>query len=412
MSIGAPRYALPYNEDTFFVPSPVSESRHDQTVSVDTNLLLIFGLTLIVVMGVSSITPAFPKIMKVLDLSKSQVGMLITCFSLPGVIFALPMGMAADRIGRKKILVPSLMLFGISGAACAFTRDFSLLLGLRFLQGIGATAAGVLTPTILGDAYTGVRRTVAMSYNVGVLNIGTASYPILGGALAMFGWEYPFLLPLAAIPLGILILLLLKTPEPRNTMHMRDYIRGALVSINNRRALGMFFITLVTFIILYGSYITFFPLLVAGKFGASSLVIGLVMSVTSFATVLTTMKIGWFVRRFRERELMVAGFFCYAAAMVVFPLVPALWGLFIPTSIYGFGIGINSPSSQSILIGLAPEDTRAGFMSVNSMTLRIGQSLGPLIMGTIIGVWGIEGVFFGGAILSLAMIAVTIVILR
>ncbi|MHB9029280.1 MAG: MFS transporter [Candidatus Latescibacterota bacterium] len=393
--------------------SPNSEPPRDPAhVPIDTNLVLIFGLTLIVVMGVSSITPVFYRMREALNLSQAQVGMLITFYSLPGVIFALPLGMYADRIGRKKLLVPFLILFGISGAACAFTRDFTLLLALRFIQGFGATAAGVLNPTILGDIYSGRARTVAMSYNIGALNIGTASFPIIGGALGMFGWQYPFLLPLSAIPLGIAIHFLFQGPEPKNTMNTGEYLRAALYSISHRKALGLFFITLMTFVVLYGSYITFFPLLLGSRFGAAPFIIGIIMSVTSFSTVLTTTRVKWFVQRFKERDLMIAGFFCYAVAMVIFPLIPALWLFIIPTFIYGFGNGINSPSAQSILVELAPEDIRAGFLSVNSMILRIGQTLGPLIMGIIIALWGMESVFYAGALFSLLMLAMTAALLK
>jgi MFS family permease len=379
---------------------------------VNVNLLLIFGMTLMMVMGVSSITPAFPRIMEDLHLTKSQVGMLITLFSLPGVFFALPLGIAADRFGRKRVIVPCLLLFGLAGTACAFTRDFRLLLVLRFFQGLGATAAGVLNPTIIGDVYTGKERTVAMSYNIGVLNVGTASFPVIGGALALLGWQYPFLLPIAAIPLGLAVLFLMDTPEPRDFLNTREYLRSALLAATDRKALGLFFITLVTFVVSYGSYLTFFPLLLHSSFDASSFAIGLIMAVTSLSTLVTTTKIGWFVRRWRERELMVAGFVCYTIAMLMFPFVPVFWAFVVPTLIYGFGSGINSPSAQSILVGLAPEDARAGFLSVNSMILRVGQTLGPLLMGIVIDVWGMNGVFYAGAIGSLAMMTVTRTLLR
>jgi predicted MFS family arabinose efflux permease len=228
----------------------------------------------------------------------------------------------------------------------------------------------------------------------------------------MFGWRYPFLLPLAAIPLGIAIQLLFRAPEPKNTMNTGEYLRAALYSISHRKALGLFMITLVTFIVLYGSYITFFPLLLGNKFGVAPFIIGIIMSVTSFSTVLTATRIKWFVQRFRERDLMLAGFVCYAMAMILFPLVPVLWLFAVPTMIYGFGTGINSPSAQSILVELAPEDTRAGFLSVNSMILRIGQTLGPLIMGIIIFLWGMESVFFAGALFSILMLVTTFFLLK
>lgn len=382
------------------------------SVPVTVNLLFIFGMTLMVVMGVSSITPAFPQIMEDLHLSKSQVGMLITLFSLPGVLFALPLGIMADRFGRRVVIVPCLLLFGLAGTACAFTKDFGMLLILRFLQGLGATAAGVLNPTIIGDVYTGRERTVAMSYNIGVLNVGTASFPVIGGALALFGWQYPFLLPVAAVPLGLAILFLMDTPEPKNTLNTREYLNSALSAVTDRKALGLFLITLVTFVILYGSYLTYFPFLLHDRFNAFPLAIGLIMAATSVSTLVTTTKIGWFIRRWRERELMVAGFVCYTIAMIMFPFVPVLWAFVIPTLIYGFGSGINSPSGQSLLVSLAPENARAGFLSMNSMILRVGQTLGPLIMGIVIDIWGLNGVFYTGALCSFVMIVMTRTLLR
>ena len=71
-------------------------------------------------LGVSSISPAFPKIVVELGLSPQDVGLLITMFTLPGVFLAPVVGVLADRVGRKRILVPSLFLFGIAGFACFF----------------------------------------------------------------------------------------------------------------------------------------------------------------------------------------------------------------------------------------------------------------------------------------------------
>ena len=160
----------------------------------ETNLRIIFSITLMAVLGVSSITPAFPKIAQVMNISQETVGLLITVFTLPGVILTPVFGILADRFGRKRILVPSLILFGIAGGAGAFTSDFNTLLNLRFIQGIGAAALGSLNSTLIGDIYSGKERIEAMGYNASVLSVGTATYPTWG-ALAMFGWNFPFILP-------------------------------------------------------------------------------------------------------------------------------------------------------------------------------------------------------------------------
>lgn len=154
----------------------------------DRNLQIIFGVTLMVVMGVSSITPAFPAIVRDLGISNLEFAWPITAFTLPGMVLAPFIGMLADRFGRKRFLVPAIFLFALAGTACAFVRDFDVLVALRVFQGLGAAGMGALNITIIGDLYSGQRRAAAMGLNASVLNIDTASYPLISGALAMLAW--------------------------------------------------------------------------------------------------------------------------------------------------------------------------------------------------------------------------------
>jgi len=82
----------------------------NRPVYLNKNLRIIFGVTLLSVLGVSSIIPMFPLIVKQLHLSVQSVGMLITVFTLPGVLLTPVLGVLADRFSRKKILVPALLL--------------------------------------------------------------------------------------------------------------------------------------------------------------------------------------------------------------------------------------------------------------------------------------------------------------
>ncbi|MEE9472014.1 MAG: MFS transporter, partial [Gemmatimonadota bacterium] len=100
------------------------------------NLQVVFAVTLVAVLAVSSITPAFPKIARELGVSPARIGWLISAFTLPGVVLTPIFGLIADRAGRKTVLVPSLLLFGAAGTACALTHDFQSLLLLRVLQGV------------------------------------------------------------------------------------------------------------------------------------------------------------------------------------------------------------------------------------------------------------------------------------
>ena len=378
----------------------------------DPNLQIIFFVTLMAVLGVSSITPAFPKIVRELNVSSQAIGLLITVFTLPGVFLTPVLGVLADRFGRKKILVPSLFLFGLAGGACAFTQSFNVLLIFRFLQGVGAASLGSINTAIVGDLYSDKERIVAMGYNASVLSIGTATYPALGGTLAIIGWNYPFFLPLMAIPVGVFVLLWLKNPEPENKQSFKEYLKNALQSVKNRQVIGLFIASIITFIILYGPYLTYFPLLLGHSFAASSLVIGVLMSSMSLTTALTASQLGKLSKIFSERTLIKAAFFLYSFALLLITFVPKLWVFLVPTIIFGIAQGINIPHIQTLLAGLAPMEYRAAFMSINGTVLRLGQTLGPVIMGIIFGFWGIEGVFYSGAGFSIAMFVIMLIMIR
>jgi len=389
-----------------------NQNKRQKPIYRDTNLQIIFCVTLMAVMGVTIITPAFPKIVEELNISPQNVGLLISVFTFPGVILTLVLGVLADRFGRKKILVLSLMLFGIAGGACAFARDFNLLLILRFIQGIGSPSLWFLTTTIIGDLYSSKERTAAMGYNASFKGVGAAIYPAVGGALAMLAWYYPFLISIIAIPVGLLVLFSLKNPEPKKEQHLKEYMGDVWRSIKNRQVIGLFVASAGAFIIFYGSYLTYFPLLIRDSFGASPLIIGLVIASMSLIAAFTSSQMGKLAKVYSEKNLLKAAFVLYPLALVIILFVPNLWLLLIPTIIFGFAQGIVAPSGQTLLIGLAPMKHRAAFMSVNQMTLRLGQTLGPLLMGAIFVLWGIGGVFYAGAAFSIATFTLLVIMIK
>lgn len=377
----------------------------------DHNLQIVFSITLMAVLGVSSITPAFPKIARHLGITPQSIGLLITVFTLPGLLLTPVLGIMADRLGRKRILIPSLFLFGIMGTACAFARDFHILLILRFFQGVGAASLGSLNATLIGDLYSGNKRSTAMGYNASVLSVGTASYPSIGGALALLGWNYPFLLPAAAIPIGLLVLFGLKNPEPRLEQKLGEYLKNVWRSMNNRQVAGLFMASVITFIILYGSFLTYFPVLLDHSFAASSLIIGLIMSCMSVTTAITSSQLGRLTQKIRKENLLKIAFGLYAAGMLLFPFVHKLWVFILPTIIFGMGHGVNIPNILTLLSELSPMEYRGAFMSINGMVLRLGQTVGPLLMGLIYGLWGIGWTFLGGTILAVMMVLLVMVLI-
>ena len=367
----------------------------------DRNLLIIFGVTLMAVLGVASIVPAFPKIVEELSISFQQVGLLITAFTFPGVLLTPFLGIIADRFGRKRVLVPSLFLFGIAGAACALTRDFNTILVLRVFQGIGAAGLGSINVIVIGDLYSGRRLTEAMGLNASVLSIGVAGYPMIGGALALLGWYYPFFLPLAAIPIGLIALAMLHNSEQRSRESFRDYLGGTWRCLRTLKVAALFVAGVLTFVIMYGAYLTYVALLLGESFHASPFVIGLIASSMALTTAAVSSQLSKITKRFSAESLIKAGFALNAVALVIIPLMPSLWFFLIPAVISGLAQGVNIPSILILAAGMAPVEYRGVFMSVNATMFRLGQTLGPPLMGLFYIYWGFNAVFFAAAALSL-----------
>jgi len=379
------------------------ENKNKRKIYLDTNLQIIFGITLAYIMGVASITPAFPKMVKELNISVKDIGLLISIFSFPGILLTPFLGVVADRWGRKRIIFPSLMLFGIAGGLCFFVRDFKLLLILRLIQGIGAAPLGSLTVTIIGDLYSKKELIAAMGYNSSVRSIGSAGYPAMGGALAMMGWHYPFILPVIAIPIGFFVLFNLRISEPENELHIREHLNIVWKKLRNRQIVGLLVIGIIIFVMLFGSYMTCFPLLLGNSFAASSLIIGLFMAGVSLIAAFTSSQLGKISRLFSEKTILKISFILYALALSIIPFIPQIELFFIPILIFGIAHGMSIPVIQALFAGAAPLKYRATFMSISGMTFRVGQTLGPFLMGLVISFWGISGAFYAGAALSIAM---------
>ena len=358
-----------------------STETSERSLLRDRNLHIIFGITLMVVMGVASIAPALPGIVRDLEISKLDVAWLITAFSLPGMLLAPFVGVLADRFGRKRILVPSIFLFAIAGTACAFTREFNILIIFRVFQGIGAAAMGSINVTLIGDLYLGRRRVEAMGLNASALSIGAAGYPLIGGALAALAWYYPFYLSLIAIPVGIIVLTKLNNPEPDSRENFKSYLVGAWGYLKNMKVAALFAAGVITFIIVFGAYLTYFAIYMDDAFNASGFTIGVFMSVSALATAVVASQLRRITRRFSEAMLIKASFAIFGLSLILIPFMPSLWFLLIPVLLLGIAQGINLPSILSTAAGLAPTEYRAAFMSINSSMIRLGQTVGPPIVG-------------------------------
>lgn len=370
------------------------------------NLQIIIGVTLMAVLGSSSISPTLPSLAEDFNVSPEHIGWVITAFVIPIAIGTPISGVLADRYGRKQILVPALLLFAIAGIICALAPNFRTLIEFRFVQGIGAAPLESLALTLISDLYRGKLLTAAMAFNATSIGLSLAIYPLISGGLTTWGWRYPFLLPLLAIPLSFLVLFVLRIPQVSQSerFELTTYLGNVWRSINNRQVIGLLMAVVALFILLFGPYFTYIPLLADGKLGASHFVIGVILASMALSLAFVSSQLALFARSLSEVTLIKASFIVYAIALIITPAIHQVWLLFIPSMLFGLAHGMVFPSTQALLGELAPQEYRAGFMAVNATVLSLGQALGPILAGGIFTIWGMQGVFYSSAIFALVIL--------
>lgn len=374
-----------------------SNPKSASNIYQDKNFYIINALTLMAILGGTIFNPALPSIQKTFNVSSEQVSLVSTLFQLPGAIVTPIFGILADSFGRKQVLLPSLLLFAIGGGFSGFAPNFRSLLEGRLLQGIGVASLESLSLTIISDVYRGKMLTTVMAFNASLIGISSALFPVIGGVLAALSWRFPFLVSFAAIAIALLVLTTLKLPNRQQTkdFKLKLYLRSTWSSINNRQVFGLLFAAMSQFLLQVAS-ITYIPIL-AGSLGASSTVNGLILASISLSLAFTASQLGLFARKLSEIKLIKISFILFALALAIIPIVPNVWLLLIPMMLLGAAQGMAFPSTQALLAGLSAQESRAGFMAVNSTIQSLGQTLGPLLAAIVDAIWGIQVVFYAAA---------------
>ncbi|PSQ96971.1 MAG: MFS transporter [Bacteroidetes bacterium SW_9_63_38] len=387
--------------------SSSSASRSDTSATTDPGrdpgLWVLFAVTLVAVGNVSSVAPSFPQIIDVFSVSRVQVGWVVTAYSLPGIVGAPLAGGLADRLGRKPVLVPTMVVFGLAGGACALARSFPVLLVLRSVQGAAAAPLVGLAITMIGDRYDGTRRATAIGYNAAALNVGTTLYPAVGGLLAGLAWFWPFALPLLALPVAAAVAWGVAPPPVERARSLTRYVVVARRRLTDPQVLGVLGVNFGVYVLLFGAFFTYVPELLDARFGVPPEGAGLVLALTSISSGLVATQLGVLQRRVSPERLTQISLGIDAVALVLIPVASTSWGIGAAALLFGTAQGLNQPALQSRLATLASDASRGILLSLNGMVLRLGQAVGPLVMGAALVLGGLDAVFIvaaGGALLT------------
>jgi DHA1 family bicyclomycin/chloramphenicol resistance-like MFS transporter len=150
-------------------------------------------LTAIAALTVDLSLPAIPAMADALSASLSRSQKIVGVFMAGMAVGQIPAGLFSDRLGRLPTLYAGMTLFAIAAVATALARNIELLLLARFVQGIGAASAVVLSRAIVRDIASGKEAARLMSLMTMIFTAAPVIAPTVGALLvAQWGWRAPF----------------------------------------------------------------------------------------------------------------------------------------------------------------------------------------------------------------------------
>jgi MFS family permease len=359
------------------------------------------------VMGVSLLSPTLPAVQQALGITDTQTSLLLTAFSVPGIVLAPLIGILADRYGRRAVLVPCLLGYGLAGGSVVLVRNFDLILALRVVQGSAASGLVTLAVTLIGDTFAGRQRNQLMGINGAAISVGTASYPLIGGALAELTWTAPFVLYLLGVPVGLLALRALPAGGTDEATRGLGYFRGVVRAVPTRRALVVYGTYVAVFVVLYGAVLTALPLLLARDFGLTAFGNGLVLTALSAMTAVVSAGNGRLSTRFSNERLVGFGFLAYGVGLLGIWLAGSPVETGVAILLFGTGMGLTLPSLDTATSSLTGQAYRGGVTSLRTTAIRLGQTIGPPLFTTVAVVTGYRPLLFvaGAATLAVGVVA-------
>lgn len=358
-------------------------------------LFSIASIPLIMTLGNSMLIPVLPTLEKQLKISAFQSSLIITVYSIVSIVCIPIAGYLSDVIGRKKVIVPSLILTGIGGIVAGlsplFFKDISywlILLG-RFLQGMGGSGAFPVVIPLVGDLFKSDKQ---VSSALGVLETsntaGKVLSPILGSLFAAISWYSPFL----AIPFLCLISILLvgySVKVPKNQAPpkpFKKFIKGILAIFKEKGKwlTGIFFIGGIIMFVLFGT-LFYLSKTLELRYHVEGVRKGFVIAIPLFALSVASLSTGKVIgqNKVLMKWLTFSGMFLLLIAMSLLCFKPEIRLFLFYLFIGSIGIGITLPCLDTFLTEGIEKENRGTITSLYSSMRYVGVGAGPPIFAAL-----------------------------
>ena len=371
--------------------------------------VILFFTVFIHLLGFGIIIPLLPYYAERFGASGLTVGLLTTSFSLAQFLFAPVWGRLSDRIGRRPVLLGSLILTGVSYLVFAVAGSLPVLFISRIFAGIaGATLS--TAQAYIADTTTPENRTKGMGLIGAAFGMGFIFGPAMGGLLSRWGFSVPAYAA-AGLAAAAFLFALVRLPESlppeerraasrqRATASFRDALSRPVVGV----VLGLFFTTTLCF----SGMEAILALFCERFFRWGPHQIGYLFAYVGIVAALMQAGIvGALAKRFGERALVRAGLFLMGAAFVAAGLIPPLAVFLGAMGVIAVGSGLVTPSLSALVSIATPADEQGAIIGVYQSLGSLGRAAGPFFGGLLFDVAGPGApLWVAGTVLVLASVA-------
>lgn len=336
------------------------------------------------------IAPLLPDIEQRTGASEVALGVALAADAVPIVVFSLPLGRAADAIGRRPLLIAGVLLIAGGSALIAVTESLEVLIAGRVVQGLGSASSWIAALALVSDLAPPGRRGEAIGFALGATGAGSIAGPALGGVAAdVLSFEAPFLIVCGAslVLAGAAHLVL---PGERRRRAPAT-LRWRSILSTTRAGYG----ALATGIVLVGAGVlgvveVVAPLDLDERLGLSSAAIGLLFA-GSIAVDASVAPFGgrWGDRRGR-RGPAIWGFAAMAISVGLLALLAGTLGAALALGLYGAGVSLAFSAAIPWLDEAFGAAERGQAYGVVNVLYAAGYATGPLLGGAIYALGGAD----------------------
>jgi predicted MFS family arabinose efflux permease len=278
------------------------------------------------------------------------------------------------------------------GLISYFTSDLQLLLILRFIQGIGVAGMMSLPMLVIADVYKDHKSLYAMNKISLALAIGSISAPLIGGGLANFGWNYPFLFYILSLPLAFVVMAFLPETRVQRDNDDQKGILDGFAALRDLRILYTVFLSFAVFFILY-SVLTYIPFMLKNALGYTAKEAGLILAFQGIAIMLMVPRVKTLASKHSTILIIATGFALDGLAIFSISFIYSIAAVLLLMLLFGAGFGLAQTAIDAQIIQVAPSGSKGGVLSIHNTMKYIGQCLAPIVLGIVLLHFDLKTVF-------------------